>query len=228
MRIAVTNRPPQLWVLQAQGGMGRGIKLDAFPGRAFSRAVPTDPLLEWDLSKATAQRPGHRPGLVAEHIDRDCHVGARTIRQRQRSADQRIFECRSATRGERNIPYDASIPTANGWNPVPADRGMIGGVVGPQSTAVGAAVLVGLLFTAPWSSVLFDSHGEGIVLTRTQFAGYVEAAPHESAFHAADALSIQEDLGFPVNALEVEPRHLSRSQGGCAELGAVPEVRVEE
>src|SRR5580704_12438789 len=101
---------------------------------------------------------------------------------------------------------------------------MIGGIVGAQSAAVRATVLVGLLLAASGSGVLFDPYGEGILLARAQLASYIEAASHESAFDTTNLLAIQEDVGFPVDAIEIQPNHLPRRQLGRRELGAVPEV----
>jgi hypothetical protein len=47
-------------------------------------------------------------------------------------------------------------------------------------------------------------------------------------FDSANLFSIQEDIRFPVNAVEIQPSHLSCSQHRRGKLGPIPEVGIEE
>jgi hypothetical protein len=58
--------------------------------------------------------------------------------------------------------------------------------------------------------------------------GYIEAAAHESAVDAAEFLSVQVDLGLPVDAVEVEPDVPAIAQPGTEKLVAIPEVSAEK
>ena len=118
---------------------------------------------------------------------------------------KRILDGHAAGHGEEDVVPDAGVAAANGGNPVPADGGVEGGVVGAQRAAVLVGALEGLLLDAARGGVLLYAHGERVLPAGRELAGHVETGADEGAFDAAELLAVEEDVGLPVDAVEIQP-----------------------
>ena len=185
-------------------------------------------LLELDVTERSAQRAGDGLRLVIHEGGRDRHVGMGGVGERQRGLDERILHGDRPGDAQVDVVPEADVPPAHRGDPVPADRGVIGGIVGAERAAVLSPSLDGLLLRAPGRRVLLDPHRQGIELPRLDQAGHVEPATHEAALDAPQLLAVQVDLGLPVHAVEIQEAALPRRRGRGLELGPIPEVRIEE
>ena len=70
-------------------------------------------------------------------------------------------------------------------------------------------------------------HGE-VVLAFPQESGHVETTSHESPFDAAQSLSVEEDVCFPVDSVEVEPLLFPLQKTVPLKLVSIPEIAAEE
>src|ERR1700760_2730352 len=113
-------------------------------------------LLKLDAPEAATQRAGDWFRAVVYKIDFNDHIRPRGIRQRQSRRDAWVFECDDASHREINIAPDAGVSSSYGRYPVPADGGVIGGIVVAQSATILARALEGLLFRTPRIGVLLD------------------------------------------------------------------------
>src|ERR1017187_8111120 len=166
--------------------------------------------------------------MVVYEIELDGQVGAGGVWQGQRCRDKRVFDGDCPGYGEADCAPDASIASADGGDPVPAGRSMVGGIVCAETSTVLAGALEGLLVDAPRRGILFDAHGKGVGTAWKQLARHVKAAAHEAALNAAKLLAIEKDFSLPVDAVEVEPCNLLRAYSWRGELRPIPEVGVEE
>src|ERR1700739_1750797 len=162
-------------------------------------------LLELGVAEASTKNAGDRCGMMIDQIDGDGDVGARSVRQGECGIHESIIERDCAGFGQINVAPDARVSATDRWKPTPADGSVIGRVVCAEGSAIFAGALEAFLLAASGCGVLFDAHCKGVWLIREQLAGDVEASAHEAAFDAAEFLSVEEDVGLPVNAVEVEP-----------------------
>ena len=124
------------------------------------------------------------------------------------------------------IPYPNVTPTDSG-NPIPPNCSMKSRVVRSQDTTIKIGVeLVFLLHCARMLGLdnLYSQH----VFALSEQVGNLCLTAYECAFYAIDALSIQIDVSFPVNAIKIKkyslPYHLFRQD----ESSAIPKVGIEE
>ena len=122
---------------------------------------------------------------------------------------------------------DADVASAHRRNPVPADGGVESGVVRSQDTAVEVRALLVLLLDGADMLVLDDFYRQ-YVCAFLQEIGHVKLPADEGAFHASGFLSVQVDIGFPVDAVEVQRHAIALEALRHFKLVAVPEVGVEE
>ena len=222
--IAVPVGPPEPRLVEAEGGVTRRIQDDR-PG-GVGRQLHG--LLERDVAERSAKRAGDGLRLVVRERGRDRHVGAGGVGERQRGPDERILHGDRPGDAHVDVVPEADVPAAHRGDPVPADRGVVGGIVGAQRASVLPPSLDGLLLHAPGRRVLLDPHRQGVELPGLDQAGHVEPAAHEAALDTPHLLAVQVDLGLPVHAVEIQEAPLPRRCGLGLELGPIPEVRIEE
>ena len=202
--------------------MRRGVKLhrlDGPGGDSHRRA-------ENDLAEMPAQGSLDRLGGMVAEGDFDTYVRMGFVRQS--GGNKGVLEGDRAARAEIDAAPDAGIAPADHGNPIPADGGVIGGVVGSERAAVLIGTLESLLPDAARRGVLEDAHGQGVGCAGMEAGGNVETSAHESAIDAAQEFPVEVDVGLPVDAVEVEPEMAAGANRGSDELGAVPEVGPEE
>ena len=126
-----------------------------------------------------------------------------------------------------NVVPDADVATADAANPVPAHRCMERGVVGSEQTTIviGGLFVFELRATGVGTLLYLYSHH---IYSIAQIASDVGLATHEGTFDAVHLLSVEPDVRFPVDAVEVQEHPLSLHLIRHAELTAIPEVTVEE
>src|ERR1019366_3899719 len=96
---------------------------------------------------------------------------------------------------EEHIVPDPGIAAAYGGNPVPAHRRMEGGAIETQCAAVLIGAQGGLLLDGAGGGVLQDAYGERALASGGQLAGDVESRAGEGAFHAAQFLPVEVNVG---------------------------------
>ena len=158
----------------------------------------------------------------------DGDVRARGVGQGQLGIHVGVLDGHAAGHGEEDVVPDAGVAASDGGDPVPTDGGVERGVVGAQRAAVFIGALEVLFFDAAGSGVLQDAHGEGALAAGRKFAGDIETRAGEGAFHAAEFLAVEVDIGLPVDAGEIQPHLLPGAGRGRRELVAIPEIGVEE
>ena len=101
------------------------------------------------------------------------------------------------------------------------------GVVRTENTAIEVCALLVLFLDGTDMRVLYNFYGQHI-RTFLHAVRHIESAADESTFQTTYLLSVQIDIGFPVDAVEVQKYTVALERGRYLELIAVPEVRVEE
>src|SRR5580698_10076318 len=147
------------------------------------------------MGEEAAESAGDGLGGVVGGEDLDGDFSAGGVGQWEFGGDERVFESDCAGADERNFAPDADVAATDGGYPVPANGGVVGGVVRAGRAAVFAGGLVGLLLAAAGRGVLEDADGEGVGAAGVEFGGDVEVAAHEAAVDIAEALAVEVDLG---------------------------------
>ena len=99
-------------------------------------------------------------------------------------------------------------------------------IIGPQNTAVEIGIQCVFLLDRSRMGIANNPDGE-YVNTRLQNICDVCAAPNECSFNTIDTFSIQENIGFPVDSIEVEQHTAPFRQCGEPKFAAIPEVGIE-
>src|ERR1700740_2566881 len=115
-----------------QRWMCRGLELDLLA----LHSGESDSLLEANIAEPAAQDSLEWVRPVIDQVSFDCDVGAGNVRQRKRRRSKGIFDCDGIRDRDKDITPDACVASADRRNPVPADRGMIGRIVGAESAAI--------------------------------------------------------------------------------------------
>ena len=100
-------------------------------------------------------------------------------------------------------------------------------IVGTEDTTVEVRALL-VLFLDSTDVIILDDFDGDHILARRYDIRYVEDAPDEGAIDASQLLTVQIDIGFPVDAVEIQEDPVFLEVGRHLELVAVPEVRIEE
>ena len=101
------------------------------------------------------------------------------------------------------------------------------GVVGTKDTAIKlGGILVFFLYSTKMR-ITDDLYGK-VVLTLVEQARYIKLATHEGTLDTTQVLTIQIDIGLPVDAIEVEPLLIATQVIAYLELITIPEVGTEE
>ena len=193
--------PPQARVLQLELRELPGVEAYGllFVGRQL------DGLLEGDVAHLSGQYAFHFLVGMVLHDDFWGQRGLRGVRQSQGRLYEGVLEGDFPGAGELDVIPDADVASAHRRNPVPADGGVESRVVRSQDTAVEVRALLVLLLDGADMLVLDDFYRQ-YVCAFLQEIGHVKLPADEGAFHASGFLSVQVDIGFPVDAVEVQ-RH---------------------
>src|ERR1019366_4296052 len=215
---AVSGGPPQLRVDELQGVLD-ALELGGGEG---------DGEIEGLGAEASAQGPGDGGGgmILEDYLDLDGGTGG--IGEREGGNDAGIPQGDWAGGVEVNaVPY-AGFTAADGGDPIPAYGCVEGGIIGAESAAVFIGIQNGGFLDAAGRGGFEDAHGEGVVAAGEQLRSHIEAAAREGAIDAAEFFAVEEDFGFPIDAVEVEPDFLAGKGGRRGELVAIPEVGLEK
>ncbi|OAV67182.1 hypothetical protein Barb4_02581 [Bacteroidales bacterium Barb4] len=222
--IAVAFRPPQGRVLKFQGSMCGRVQRNGLRFGGGKRYF----LLKGDCAVETFQLAGHGFARMVFESYIYHYIGRCGIRQRQFGADKGVFNRHgTGMRQENIIPYTDVTP-ANGRNPVPADGGMKGWIVSTEY----ATVLVGtesrLFLDRPHMGVLDNFNSKHVRFAGSNKLRHIKLAAHKAAIDTPYLRSVQEDIGFPIDTVEVEEQAFTRKVGRNVKRIAIPEVGVKE
>ena len=124
------------------------------------------------------------------------------------------------------IPYP-NVTTTDSGNPIPPNCGMKSRIVRPQDSSIKVGVELVFLLHCTRMLGLDNLYSQHVFALSEQVRNLCFTA-YECPFYAIDALSIQIDVGFPVNAIKIKkyslPYHLFRQE----ECSAIPKVGIEE
>ena len=183
-------------------------------------------LLETDVAYLTAQDTFNR--LVFVVLDDDFwSQGCGRIGQSQGGLHERVLNGDLAGSSQIDIVVDTDVASADGRNPVPADGGMECRIVGSQDTSVEVGVLFIFFLHRTDVCVLYNLYGQ-YVLAGNDVLGYIVHAADKGTFHQTKLGTVQVDVGFPVDTVEVQEQAFLLEAFGHFEFIAIPEVGVEE
>ena len=186
-----------------------------------------DGLFEGDVAHLSGQYAFHFLVGMVLHDDFRGQRGLRGVGQGQGRLYEGILEGDFPGAGELDVIPDADVASAHCRNPVPADGGMESRVVRSQDASVEVRALLVLFLDGADVFVLDDFHGQ-YVLAFLQEVRHVKLPADEGTFQASGFLSVQVDIGFPVDAVEVQRHAIALEALRHFKLVAVPEVGVEE
>src|ERR1019366_5326262 len=164
--------------------------------------------------------------ILEDYLDLDGGTGG--IGERQRGNNARIPQGDGADSVEVDAVPDTGFAAADGGDPIPPDGSVKGGIIRAESAAVLIGAHHGGFLDAAGRGGFEDAHSDGVFAAGEQLRGHIEAAADEGALDAAEFFAVEEDFGFPIDAVEVEPDLLAGKRGRGGELVAIPEVGLEK
>ena len=222
IRFTIAIGPPEAHRLTAELGEVVGTESHV---AALLRGKPNG-LLKADRSDPSAHRRcDGTGGIVGDTHDgrhRGQRIGRFEARRHIRVADMDI-----ALQREPDVVPDTHLAARRGGDPVPADRGVESRVVESQDTSVDIGRFAIFHLYRPDMGVLVHAYLQGVVAPR-EIGGEVETSTAEGTLYAPHRLAIDEEVGFPIDAIQMEEHPLSLLQfRGQPEGGAIPKVAVE-
>ena len=181
--------------------------------------------LKLHIANPTTQRSFH--WLVVCITDEDrrtdtdgLHVG------REFCLHIRITHAGHTSTGQIDLVPDTDLTSTNRCNPVPADRRMKSRIVGSKDATIKLRRILVLLLDCPEMLITNHFHCQ-IVFTFLEQARHIKLATHEGTTDTTQLLAVQEYVGLPVNAVEVQPLLTFRFYRHIKFI-AIPEIRAEE
>ena len=127
-----------------------------------------------------------------------------------------------------HIIPDTDFTTWGIGNPVPSDRSVEGRIISTQLTTVQIGVLKILLLHHAEVGILDNMHLQ-LVGTWLQLIRHVDAGADKCTINTSYLLTIQKDICFPVDTIEVEIGMLFLvGRRLMVDGGTIPEIRIEE
>ena len=99
-------------------------------------------------------------------------------------------------------------------------------IIGSKDTTIKLRRILVLLLDCPEMLITNHFHRQ-IVLTLLEQARHIEFSTHEGTIDTPQLVAVQEDVGLPVNAVEVQPL-LTFWFYRDIKFIAIPEIRAEE
>ena len=201
-------------------------RLEHQPPRTTGRQIHR--LLERHFTEGAPKGPadGSRAVIGESHLE--TNVGARGVGQGQCEVQVGSFERHRTRDGQAYVVPEPDIAAANGGHPIPPDRGMVGGAVGSDGATIVAGMLQRGLLRAAGRGRPLDPDGQRIRRLGAKMVGNVETTTLKGSFDASQRSSVEEDLGLPVDTVELEKGALGRDEPGRYEFVSIPEIGVEE
>ncbi len=132
------------------------------------------------------------------------YIGFCGIGQGEAGPNKRVFNGNSSGGSQVNIVPYTCVTAPDGRDPVPSHGSMEGGVVCAQDPAVLIRADRVLFLYGAHVIVFDDLHRQYIALTGKQKLRDIEFSPDESAFHPAGICSVNKQVRFPINTIEVQ------------------------
>ena len=100
-------------------------------------------------------------------------------------------------------------------------------IVGTEHTAVEVGCLLVFEFRTTRIRAFFNLHRQH-VHTLVQITCHIGFSTHKRTFDAVDFLSVEPNVGLPVDAVEIQENTLSSHLLRHSELATIPEIAVEK
>ena len=222
VRFSIAVGPPQARVLHLKLREILGVEPHGllFLGRQLYG------LLEGDVAHLSGQDAFHIPVGVVLHDDFRSQGSLCSVRQCQSGLYEGVLNGDLSGAGQSYIIPYAYVASAHRRNPVPADGGMEGRIVRSQDTSVEVRALFVLLLDGTDMLVLDDFHRQ-YIRALLQEIRHVKLATDEGTLQASGFLSVQVDIGLPVDAVKVQRHTITLEALRHFEFIAIPEVGVE-
>ena len=127
-----------------------------------------------------------------------------------------------------NIVPQTHVPTTNGGNPIPSDRGMKRRIIGSENATIEVGVHLVFLLHPTKIRIIDDTDGKHVGAF-TQPLRHFKTPTNESTVHPSDIVAVEPNLGFPIDAVETKHHAGMRQQlVGNLELCAIDERLAEK
>src|ERR1700733_7111228 len=186
-----------------------------------------DRLIEMEIAYFAMQYAALFFGRVIRQVALNTQIGAGNIGPRKIGDNKRIADSHVATGAKSHVVPNANISPRNGRQPVPAEAGEERRAIQSQFAAVGEPVLEGFGFDRAGVGNFVDQDSQAISRVGSDQFCDIEFGADERTVDIADVGAVDVNVGFPVNAIEVEPETII-GKGSNGERVAVPEIVVGE
>ena len=199
VRFSISVGPPEFRLVDGDpGGYGEGCA-----------GGNPDLLAERDVTEASFPQGLYREIRVVDQgcAQDDAYLGGvedgrKAFQGREYGRDGGVEDADGAMSFQPDVVPYAGVASADRGDPVPADGGVESGVVGAQDAAIRRAAFLRVGFGHAGMCRRIDRHFQHVV-GRQQMCD-VERGVGEGAFDPPDETAVERDVGFPVDAVEMQ------------------------
>ncbi len=127
-----------------------------------------------------------------------------------------------------DIVPDTDVTSADRRYPVPTNRRMERWIIRTEDSAVLIRTHSVLFLDSSNVYILDDLNRQDVLSTTFHKIRHIKLSVHESTFNATDLLSVQKDIGFPIDTVEIEEQTSAIERSRNGESSAIPEVGIEK